>query len=331
MVRVIHTPPPPRPVEGPGPVPLTHHDILALVAPFSAHGRHVDLAASDRANREIAFQVVEHGADGDLPALRERLVLANPAPGEFRLTREVRAATGEVSRLTIEGDAAGTLLAEVERVPVQRQLVHRGGVLVARDYRIVPTSAGGWRVELTGALARIDDVTLTVNTKTGRGFPAELVLRADGERKLAVPQDLLAVLGWDWRPLRQFAKSWRGSLRLAKNEPARTASAEYKINQTVEHLARSLARTPAEFHARWQRARWRVTFQRSIPLLLGLLLLAVTPLVKFLELSNGSILRMLIFHAPPILMILLFTLREMPVIEVPPIPRPLTTPRWVEG
>jgi hypothetical protein len=36
--------------------PFTHHEILALVEPFARRGRRVDLAASDRVARLIAFR-----------------------------------------------------------------------------------------------------------------------------------------------------------------------------------------------------------------------------------------------------------------------------------
>ena len=49
--------------------PLTHHEIMSLVAPFARSGRHVDLAASDRPQRRLAFKLVEHAAVVDgLPA-----------------------------------------------------------------------------------------------------------------------------------------------------------------------------------------------------------------------------------------------------------------------
>jgi len=61
--------------------PLTHHEILALVAPFARRGRRVDLAASDRVARRIAFRPVEHAAREDVPAHRETLSLAQQAAG----------------------------------------------------------------------------------------------------------------------------------------------------------------------------------------------------------------------------------------------------------
>jgi len=341
MVRVVYTPPNPSPTspEGPGPIPLTHHEILGLVGPFTRRDRHVDLAVSDRRHRSLTFKPIFHA---DLPdagaTLKEVLLLENPEPERFRLVRTLTDPAGLAATLEVEGSDPAVLLEQVEGVEPQRQFPVRAGVPIARSYRIEARTAGEddstvphWQVILRKAEAEIEGVRLTVNAKTGRGMPADLELRAAHERELNVPQDLLAVLGWDWRPMREIGKGWRGSVRLPKHEPARTAAAETKINRTVEHLARTFRRAPADFHTRWQSARWRVTFRRAIPLLTGLAILAATPLIKVFSLENESLVRMLIFHAPPLMLVGMFMLKEMPVIEVPPLPRPLIKRTWIKG
>ena len=62
--------------------PLTHHEILALVAPFSERGRQVDLTRTDRTDRRLAFKSLEPAAGSDL---REELVLENPERERYRL------------------------------------------------------------------------------------------------------------------------------------------------------------------------------------------------------------------------------------------------------
>ena len=341
MVRVVYNPPAPSPSQPreAGPIPLSHHEILGLVGPFTRSGRHVDLPASDRHSRSIRFKPQAHA---DLPAagesLTEVLVLENPESERFRLVRTLTDQAGHAATLEIEGTDPALLLEQVDAVEPARQFPVRGGVPIARSYCIEPRAAGEddnplprWQVVLLRAEAEIDGVLLSVKAKTGRGMPAELELRASHERDLDACQDLLAVLGWDWRPLRDFGKAWRGSFRLPKKEPGRTADAEAKISRTVEHLARTFGRPPADFHARWKGARWRVTLRRALPMLMGLAILAATPLIKLFSLDDASLVRMMIFHAPPLMLVGMFMLKEMPVIEIPPLPRPLIKRSWING
>jgi hypothetical protein len=334
MVRVVYNPPP-MTSTSPAPIPLTHHAILTLVAPFTRRDRHVDLAASDRAQRRLRFKPVQH-ADRPAPGqqLTELLTLEHPEADHFRLMRVVRDDAGLESMLEIDGDDVEQLLAQVEAVPVERQIICVEGAHIARDYRLVSVAAdeqgeAQWRPQLQQARVHLQGISLTLNAKTGRKMPADFELRADQERRLKVPPDLLAVLGWEWRPMRQYGKAWRGSVRIAANEPERTADIESQLTRAVKHLARTLRSDPAEFHNRWRSARWRVTFQRAIPMLIGLGLLAAVPLIPMLSLENASPIRMLIFHGPPLLLIGIFMMRELPVIEIPPLPRRLIGRDWI--
>ena len=45
------------------PSPLSHHDILGIVEPFTRRSRQLDLAASDRLNRRLLFKPIEHAAN----------------------------------------------------------------------------------------------------------------------------------------------------------------------------------------------------------------------------------------------------------------------------
>jgi hypothetical protein len=369
--------------------PLTHHEILTLMAPFTRRGLHADMSATRREDRLLAFEPAEHAATDDLPiTLQSRLLLDASAVQRYRLVRQVTDEAGLLSTATVEGADLHALHDQLDSLPVERQFRVYDGVPVARSYVIaVPADAGlstkaaagaaegvGALVQrvrslrkdgddeahlslprpdeaaskrvansnddldakpgvprpiLVEALARIAGVTLALKVDRLGGPVAELKLTADPGCKLRIPEDLVAVLGWRWRPLREFVSYWRGSIRVAGTEPARTADVEYKLARTVKHLARTLAQPPEHFHGRYQRARWRVSFQRAIPLLIGLLILAVTPGVQFLNMDDDSILRMLIFHAPPIMLIGFFTLRELPRIEIPPVPRPLVYRSWI--
>lgn len=365
-------------------LPLTHHEILALVAPFTRRGLHLDMAASQREARILRFKPLPHPPSATQAlALESRLTLEVATNDCHRLVRQVWDTTGLCATATLEGSDLEIMLDQLDALPVGRQIDVVEGVTVARSYRIdSPPAAGlsgrargltggllhaGARLVrglgagqderapgpaedkaeaeartpppdqsahpqpmLQGAMARVAGVTLELRTDRFDGPVVPLRLAADAGLRLRIPEDLLAVIGWSWRPLRLLVSDWRGSIRVAADEPARTADIEAKLARTIRHLARTLATPPAEFHRRHRRARWRASLQRGIPLLIGLLILAAAPATQWLPLADDSVLRMLIFHAPPLLLMGFFMLREIPRIELPPIPRALTFPAWIQ-
>ncbi|WP_295401066.1 hypothetical protein [uncultured Thiocystis sp.] len=341
QIRIKHDPPTPLPDEvyhgrKQQAKPLTHHEILSLMAPFTQRGRHVDLAASDRGQRRLVFHPIEHPPTDDLPiAVREVLSLEIPDSGNPWLARTVSDGSGLLSAVAAVGPDAGSLLEQIEAVPIQRQFRIHSGIWVARSYLIEwvageKASLGAFtRPVIVEARARVAGVNLELKADRYIRHSVEIRLTADPDAKLMIPEDLLAVLGWNWRPLREFVDHWRGNIRVPAKEPKRTADIEDKLDRTITHLARTLDQSPNRFHPRHQRARWRVTFQRLIPLSIGLALLALTPAIQWIEMEEGSILRLLIFNAPLIILVGLFMLREMPRIEVPPIPRPLPNAGWL--
>lgn len=316
--------------------PLTHHEIFTLVEPFTRRGRYVDLAASDRIERRLLFKPFNAPAGASEAAgLVETLRLESPKPDRYRLTRLLRHPTGLEASLEVEGQDPGRLLEQIESIPPERHFKTRPSFSIARSYRLeppaddqTPASAAPGRLILLHAEARVAGLTLALKAQTGRGMPAEIELHADQGDIGELPEDLLAVVGWDWRRLVPYKQGWRSTLRLRGHEPTRSRDAEVKLTRTLEHLAETLAAPPTRYHERLLRARWAVVFRRAIPLLVGIGLILITPAVQFLELSEGSLIRMLIFHSPPILLIVLFTMREMPRIEIPPFPKPLTAESW---
>lgn len=318
--------------------PLTHHEILALVAPFARRGRHVDLAATDRAERRIVFKPIEHAAhpEGTTPALRETLALDSSETGWFALTRELTTASGLRAVLATEGNDPGELLARIEAVPAQRQFVLRPEYEIALTHQIESdgTRGGGesaTRLRLTAAEGRLDGVVLRLRMSRVAGVPAEFELVPASGGTIDVPEDLLAVLGWPWSRLTRSGEAWEGLLRVRGHEPERSRDAAAKLEATAQHLARTLAEPPARFHERMRAARWRVTMRRAVPLLVCLALFPVTLAVPQLGLDENSVVRMLLFHAPPLLLLLFFVLPEMPRIEIPPLPRRPTAPTWRKG
>jgi hypothetical protein len=318
--------------------PLTHHEILALVAPFARRGRHVDLAATDRAERRIVFKPIEHAAhpEGTTPALRETLALDSSETGWFALTRELTTGSGLRAVLATEGNDPGELLARIEAVPAQRQFVLRPEYEIALTHQIESdgTRGGGesaTRLRLTAAEGRLDGVVLRLRMSRVAGVPAEFELVPASGGTIDVPEDLLAVLGWPWSRLTRSGEAWEGLLRVRGHEPERSRDAAAKLEATAQHLARTLAEPPARFHERMRAARWRVTMRRAVPLLVCLALFPVTLAVPQLGLDENSVVRMLLFHAPPLLLLLFFVLPEMPRIEIPPLPRRPTAPTWRKG
>lgn len=395
----------PRPLRPTQPVrPLTHHDILALMAPFTQRGLHADMGASRREDRVLAFKPEAIPADAHCPLdLTAQLTLEAAQVGKHRLVRRVWDGSGLTATLTADGADLDALLEQLEQVPVRRHFAAYEGVPVARSYMLEPASqalaqragagarwaaqtVGGrlWqaarggaerllgsrlpllrrkgsapvppalaeaasepgaatpddalikdadgplRAVITEANTRVGPVHLNLKADRFNGMPVELKLTTDAGVKLKVPEDLLAVVGWHYRPLRQIISYWRGSIRVATHEPERTADIEAKLGEVVKHLSATLAAPPKEFHHRHLGARWRVTYQRAVPMLFLLGIMAATPGIQWLDMADNSILRMLIFHAPPFMLVGFFLMREMPRFEIPPLPRALVQRDWVE-
>jgi len=328
----------------PGASPLTHHEILRLAEPFSRAGRNVDLPASDRLARRLAFRPRSHACTGAMPAGDEDLLLDAAGSGWFALHRSVHPtrvpAEGAVATLQAEGASPAALLAWVDAVPAARQWQQAAGVTIVLGHKL--QAAGRAQTEpvmtLVRAAANLAGLTIVMTVSRVKNVPAELQLspvKRDGGDGLtqsspaALPEDLLAVLGLDWSRLTRHSGGWRASLRLRGDGAARGLDGEAKFRCTIEHLARVLCAPPAAFHDAYRGARWRVTLRRSFPLLVCLLVIGAAAAVPLLELGPGSVYRMLIFNAPPLLMVWLFAMRELPRIEIPPLPRRLLADAWV--
>jgi hypothetical protein len=306
--------------------PLTHHEMLELVAPFARLGRHVDLPASDRLQRRVAFKAIEHPESADFPWLRDTLMLQDLGSGTYRLTRLLAPAGGPDARLTAEGPDPGDLLARINDLPAQHQFLTANGFLIALSFQLKPGSAA---TRLTSAVAQVAGVTLKLDASIPRGPAAVTVTRSPTD-ELMLPQDALAVLGGHWSRLRTAGDGWACELQLPRHEPRRSRRVAVAIESAAAHLAELLEEPPHRFHDRWFVARWRVFFRRLVPLAacVGLILCAAA--VPKLHLAEGSGLRMLILNSPPILMILFFCLREIPIVEIPPVPRRSAAVSWRE-
>jgi hypothetical protein len=311
--------------------PLTHHEILGLVEPFTRRGRRVDLEATDRLARRLVFRPIEH--PGAAP-LREDLQLENRFAGNFRLTRVVTPAAGPKATLTAEGPDPGELMALVESIAPRSQLRSGPGYAIAlgqelvRPDRRARRGAPSVQLILTEGTAQVAGLTLSMRMPTVNGFPADLRLVAEAGDAIELPQDLLAVVGWDWAPLKRHGDEWRSKLRLRGKGEGRSRRAEAKLERTVVHLARTLAEPPRRFHERFVVARWGAALRRTIPLLTCVALIAGALAIpgSFVDAHPG--LRLVCMNAPLLIVGLSFTLQEESRIEIPPLPRPSRAPAW---
>jgi len=158
--------------------------------------------------------------------------------------------------------------------------------------------------------------------------PAEITLEAPGGDMAELPADLLAVLGLRWARLDRKGSGWRSSLALRGRGAARGAEARTQLLAAAAHLAHTLAEPPARFHDSRVAQRWAVTLRRAVPLLVCVGVIGAALAVPALQLQQDSVFRMLIFNAPPLLLGLFVVLREMPRVELPPLPRRPTAARW---
>jgi hypothetical protein len=301
--------------------------MLELVGPFTRRGCHVDFAGTDRLRRRVAFRPIDHPESSACPPLRETLALEDLGGAAYRLTRRLAPAAGPDATLEAEGAEPGELLARIDAVPPQRQFrVADGGVLIAVSFRLSPG------MMLTRGVAQLAGLDVTLDAASAKRGPAAVAVacRIPGD-PLRLPQDALAVLGGQWSRLRETTDGWAAELQLRGREPQRSRDAEAALDTAAQHLASMLAEPPYRFHERWIAARWRVFCRRLVPLAacIGLILCAAA--VPKLHLAENSGLRMLILNSPPILMLLFFCLREIPVVEIPPLPRRSEAASWREG
>ena len=311
--------------------PLTHHEILGLIGPFTRRGRHLDLPASDRLARRLVFKPIEHTDPAIAsPVLIESLQLEQPDDDTYRLTRTLSLPCGLQATLQTDGNDPGELLARIEAIPLQRQFQHGEGYAVALCHRLDATKGDAVTalMVLTRATARIEGLRLAMKVPAVTGIPADIELEAAHGDSIDLPQDLLAVLGWSWARLVRVGKAWTCSLRLRGSGPDRSRDAETKLERTAQHLARTLSEPPPRFHDQRVAARWGVVVRRSIPLLVTVSLIGLAAAVPSMGLSENSVLRMVIFQSPPLLLGLVFCMRELPQIEIPPWPRRPSQSAW---
>jgi hypothetical protein len=312
--------------------PLTHHEILALVAPFARRGRRVDLAASDRVARRIAFRPVEHAACEGVPAHRETLSLAQQPADGWQLVRTLEAVgDGPVARLQVSGPEPGVLLARVEAVEAAHQLVCGPGWVLAIEHRLegaAPLPDEPAAMAASRGIVHAGGLVMTMKVPTVSGISAEIAIVREGSTLVDLPDDLLEVLGRGWARLDASPSGWTSHAGLGGRGAARYRDAEARLRRAAAHIARTLSEPPARYAERLRAARWSVAARRSVPITAVIALVAAAALFPSLGLSRESPVWMLIFNAPPLLLALFFSLREMPRITLPRAPRRVPDDAW---
>ena len=322
--------------------PFSHHDILALVGPFTLSGRRVDLPASDRLARCLHFKPQARGEAGGLV---EQLTLEDIGRSGYALTRLLTRPDGTQATLLAEGPDIATLLRWVDAVPAAAHWLAGPGWSLVLHHRLNPpprTARGAGPVGgaadaaaaapervLTAAQGRVAGLLLQATVSRVKNVPVDITLQtAEGAAAPVLPEDLLAVQGLDWSRLVRIGSTWRASLRVKGAGAVRSANATAHLQQGMAHLALTLGAPPAHFHPHFAAARWRVMLRRGFPLLVCLGLIGASAAVPWMGITRDSVYQMLVFNAPPILMVWLFSMRELPRIEIPPLPRPLAATAW---
>jgi hypothetical protein len=151
---------------------------------------------------------------------------------------------------------------------------------------------------------------------------------APNVRKL--PDDILAVLGPQWRPLVNQGDHWKGVLRKLGQEPRRSKRAETRIQEAIDHLHRTLSQPAELYHEQQHQARRKVFVRRLQPVMLFIGILALMPISWLFVSGGGAQMHPLALGLTPLLMVgvVAMTAREIPVMEIPPRPVPLNAGFW---
>jgi hypothetical protein len=268
------------------------------------------------------------------------LALECPAENSFVLKRTLTHPAGLVATLTAKGADTTSLLSCVDAVDPQLLFRAGEGWLMACSFRLEPGVRSGQlpgadaaprRVSapamvLTSAVVQVAGLTIQFKMPAVTGYPAELEITTNTD--IDLPDDLLQVLGRDWERLSRGPKSWRGMLKIRGKEPERSRLAQVKMEAAAQHMALTLSQSPATFQRQQALARWRVAARRAVPMLIVVALVLAALAVPYLGIEENSVYRMLIFNAPPLLLLWGFSLREMPRFDLPRPPKHLSAASW---
>jgi hypothetical protein len=310
--------------------PLSHQELLELVAPLVRAGLRVDLAASHRDEHRVVLRRAEGAAsasDPD-PGCDNHLELDASSRPRLRLRRTVRS-HGAEGRVTAVGRDPLALLAAVLSIPADRVVEGPGPAVIARAYEVEPgTTANPGPRRLMRATIRTALLEASVDVPEARGLAAEVSLKPAGADRLDLPEDLLAVLGWNWARLVRDGPGWATRLRLRGPTSGRTVQAERAVEQLAAHLVATLSEPAAAYHPRQVRARWAVFARRAIPTATAMALLVSVGLMAAWKPQLSLAQWIALYHVPTLIVAASFMMQELPRFEVPPWPRPLAAGAW---
>jgi hypothetical protein len=218
-------------------------------------------------------------------------------------------------------------------IPPQRQFQAGMGFMIACSHQIAPpgtATKGAIEIPLllTQGVVQLKGLTFTLKMPTVKNFPAEIELDDKDGDLIKLPEDLIAVLGWDWAPLKRNKDGWSSKLRLRGKGADRTRRAEAKLEKAAWHLAQTLAELPRRFHERFVWARWWAVVRRTIPILTCIGVVAVGMVIPVNVFEDHPFVRMLLMNAPLLVIGFSFALQELSRIEIPPLPRPSKASAW---
>ncbi len=347
--------------------PLTHHDIIRRAAPLTRHGLKVNLPACDKAARYIEF--IAQDVDDLAKIIHTLEVDTDDKLLLRRLLIHPTGLVSSLSAVTTDLDTAFDVFQKfplTRQMVVTSSNVTAYSYILEQEYRGDITTAV---VLLRFACANIGDMELRIDTSTGGGMPADVRLswqglsapylpealadgndipldhRAARKERLAalnaptgvnkatrskIPDDILAILGQQWRPLRFQGDHWKGVLRQLSTQEKRTKRAERFIGEAVQHLAETFAKSSDQYHAMHSKARWQVYLRRLQPVMVFVGILALMPISWFFVSSGTVSIHPLALGLTPLLMVgvVVLTAREIPVMEIPPTPKILAADAW---
>lgn len=311
--------------------PLTHHEIMALVEPFARRGYHVDLAATNRQERRIAFKAIDHSPTSDRRNVKEELHLQCGKPQIFSLQRRLTVPPAISAVVEVTGPSVSDLLERMSQVPLDRAFFTSGGAQLAESH-FIETSGSVFmdieRMTLSSAAALAGGLKIRLAMPNVARYAAEIELTPLSTSISELPDDLLAVLGRNFGILDRTDKGWKAQIRMPGRQPDRSRRAEKTFRMAVTHIATTLGQPPEQFHVAHKSARWRASMRRVVPLLVCSVMLALAASISKFGIEPNSSMQLLLFNIPGLLLLTVFGLRELPRLELPRIPRPLGAHAW---